>query len=211
VTSPFRLLGSLVGGDEEVDLQNIFFAPGEASLSPPQEEKLAQLGSALAQRPGLQLAMTGAYTPELDRRGIQEARVQAAVEAEVEAADGSEELLAERAQDAYEKMARERLPNLSLRDLRQQFTRQAADADKPSLDSIAYLTELRDQLIAAEPVTPAELQALGDARATAVSNYLAARGELPPDRVRVEPATQVEAASDDDAPQVAMRLELDAG
>jgi outer membrane protein OmpA-like peptidoglycan-associated protein len=211
VTSPFRLLGSLAGGDEEVDLQNIFFAPGEAKLSPPQEEKLAQLGSALAQRPGLQLAVTGAYTPELDRRGLQEARVQAAAEAEVEATDGSEELLAERAQEAFEKLARERLPDVSLRDLRAQFTRQDEDPDTPAFDTLAYLTQLKELLIAAEPVTEAELQTLGDRRAAAVTGYLAARGEFPADRILVQPATQVEAASDDDEPQVAMRLELDAG
>ncbi|MGI9330611.1 MAG: DUF748 domain-containing protein [Gammaproteobacteria bacterium] len=210
VTSPFRLLGGLAGGDEEVDLQNIFFAPGEASLSPPQEEKLAQLGSALAQRPGLKLAVTGAYTPELDQRGLQEARVQAAAEAEVETTDGSEELLAERAQQAYEKMVRERLPDVSLRDLRAQFKRKDDKPDTPAFDTLAYLTELEELLIAAEPVTEAELQALGDARADAVARYLADRGELPADRVLVQPATRAEAASDDEAPQVAMRLELDA-
>ncbi len=209
VTSPFRLLGGLVGGGEDVDLQNISFEPGELALSPPEEEKLTQLGAALAQRPGLELSIPGAYAAQVDTEGLAEARVDAAARAEVEAETGdSDELLAERAGKAYENLARERLPELSLRDLRKQFEVQDDDPETPDFDTLAYLSEIKRQLIAAEPVSEAELQALGDARAAAVTDYLSTSAGLPPERLRAADTVAVEPGKEN---QVTITLELDTG
>ncbi|UCG71428.1 MAG: DUF748 domain-containing protein [Chromatiales bacterium] len=207
VTSPFRLLGSLVGGGEDVDLQNIAFEPGEAILSPPEEEKLTQLGTALAQRPGLQLSVPGAYAAQVDTEGIAAARVDAAARAEAEAGD-SDELLAERAEKALEKMAREQLPDLSLRELRKQFEVQDDDPDTPDFDTLAYLSEIQRRLVAAEPVSEAELQALGDTRAAAIADYLVENAGLPPERIVVTDTAQVEPGEEN---QVTISLQLDAG
>ncbi len=209
VTSPFRLLGSLVSGGDDVDLQNIAFEPGESGLSPPEEEKLTQLGAALAQRPGLELSIPGAYAAQVDTEGLAEARVDEAARAEVDAATGdSDELLAERAGKAYENLARERLPELSLRDLRKQFEVQNDDPDTPDFDTLAYLSEIKRQLIAAEPVSEAELQALGDARAAAVTDYLSTSAGLPPERLRAADTVAVEPGKEN---QVTISLKLDAG
>lgn len=209
VTSPFRLLGGLVGGGEDVDLQNIGFEPGESGLSPPEEEKLTQLGAALAQRPGLELSIPGAYAAQVDTEGLAEARVDAAARAEVAAqTSDSDELLAERAGKAYENLARERLPELSLRDLRKQFEVQDDDPETPDFDTLAYLSEIKRQLIAAEPVSEAELQALGDARAAAVTDYLSSSAGLPPERLRAADTVAVEPGKDN---QVTITLELDTG
>ncbi len=208
VSSPFRLLGRLVGGSKDVDLQNIAFDPGEARLSPPEEEKLSQLGQALAQRPGLRLSIPGAYAAEVDTLGIATARVKAAAEAELESSEGSDELLAERAGDVYEKLARARLPDLNLREFRKEFTIEDDDPDTPEFDTLSYLTALRDQLIAVEPVSEAELQALGEARAAAVAEYLGANADLAAERVGIEAAEPVEPGTEN---RVAISLQLDAG
>lgn len=208
VTSPFRLLGSLVGGGDDVDLQNIAFEPGESTLSPPEEEKLMRLGEALAQRPGLSLSVPGAYAASVDKSGIAAGRIRAAAEAELEGSQDSEDLLAERVGDVYEELARERLPDLKLREFRQQFAVEDDDPDTPEFDTLAYLTALRDRLIAAEPVSEAELLVLGAARAEAVANYLGTNASVPSERVAIGDVVPVK-PGDENA--VRIKLELEAG
>ena len=68
-TSPFSLLGALVGGGgEELSYQD--FAPGSAVLSPDNEKKLDSLVKALYERPGLQLEIAGSIDPDADRDGL---------------------------------------------------------------------------------------------------------------------------------------------
>ncbi len=170
VTSPFRLLAGLAGGGEDVDLQNVGFEPGDAKLSPPSEEKLVRLSVALAQRPSLQLAVPGAYSAELDTAGLAKARVKVMAEAKLESTD-SDALLAERANEVYEELARERLPDLDIRQLRASFVIEDDDPDTPDFDILSYLTALEEALIADITVTEAELKALGEARATSIIDY----------------------------------------
>lgn len=207
VTSPFRLLGGLAGGGEAGDLQNVSFEPGEARLSPPMEEQLTQLSSALAQRPALTLSVPGAYAEAVDRTGLATVRIDAAIQAELEAIDGSDELLADRARDAMEALMRQRLPEVSLGDLRARFPIEDDDPNTPEFDTIAYLNELKAQLVAAEPVSAAELQGLGDARATAIADYLETRTGLAADRLQMTDTMAVEPGTDD---RVLITLELDA-
>jgi hypothetical protein len=71
-TSPFSLLGALVGGGgEELSYQD--FTPGSAVLSPDNEKKLDSLVKGLYERPGLQLEIAGSIDPEADRDGLRRA------------------------------------------------------------------------------------------------------------------------------------------
>ena len=71
-TSPFSLLGALVGGNgEELSYQD--FAPGSAILTPANEKKLDSLVKALYERPGLQLEIAGSIDPDADRDGLRRA------------------------------------------------------------------------------------------------------------------------------------------
>lgn len=63
-TSPFKLLGGMFGGGEEVNL--IDFEPGEATLDAAATEKLAALTKALSERPQLQLEVPALYAPDAD-------------------------------------------------------------------------------------------------------------------------------------------------
>jgi len=65
VTSPFRALGSLLGGDSE-SFDALAFDPGSAELPPPEKEKLLKLAEALKSRPQLKLVIQGRYSPEVD-------------------------------------------------------------------------------------------------------------------------------------------------
>lgn len=63
-TAPFALLGNLFGGGEEMNL--IEFAPGESTLDPVAQERLASMVKALQERPQLQLDIPVAWSPEVD-------------------------------------------------------------------------------------------------------------------------------------------------
>jgi len=74
-TSPFSLLGALVGGGEE--LQFVEFAPGQAVLNESQTNKLVKLTKALYERPALNLEIGATYhaqqdTDVLGRQKVQE-------------------------------------------------------------------------------------------------------------------------------------------
>jgi len=74
-TSPFALIGGLIGGDEE-DLQVVQFSPGTVDLSPDQEAKLQSLAKALDARPGLALEVTGTASSGSDRMVLAEGKLQ---------------------------------------------------------------------------------------------------------------------------------------
>jgi uncharacterized protein involved in outer membrane biogenesis len=70
-TSPFALLGALMGGGEE--LSYLEFPPGQASLDAAAEGKLRALAKALEQRPALKLDVVGHADPPADRDALRAA------------------------------------------------------------------------------------------------------------------------------------------
>ena len=68
-TSPFKLLGALVGGDGD-ELSFVEFTPGEALLDGSETNKLVKLAAALAKRPTLNLEIEGAVDPASDRDAL---------------------------------------------------------------------------------------------------------------------------------------------
>lgn len=69
-TSPFALLGGIVGGEDEVDLQHHVFDSGQASFPPETLESLALLVTALEARPAINIAVQGEYDAETDPAGL---------------------------------------------------------------------------------------------------------------------------------------------
>ena len=74
VTSPFALLGSMFGGGEDVN--HITFDPGSTLITPGNQKKLAAVGKALHERPGLKLDIQGQVDPATDRQGLKDYRFQ---------------------------------------------------------------------------------------------------------------------------------------
>jgi hypothetical protein len=72
VTSPFRMLGALFGGNEKVE--NIAFEAGKVKLTPPEREKMTKIATALNKRPGLALSLHGVYA-EQDKTALQERKL----------------------------------------------------------------------------------------------------------------------------------------
>src|SRR5262249_16326088 len=81
ITSPFALIGSLVGGGGE-ELSYVSFHPGAAAIAQAQEEKLTKLQKALADRPALKLDATGHSDPAKDKEGLRQYRFEQQIKAQ---------------------------------------------------------------------------------------------------------------------------------
>ncbi|OWQ92169.1 hypothetical protein CDN99_07435 [Roseateles aquatilis] len=75
LTAPFSLLSG--GGGAE--MSQLEFQPGTAALQPEAAQKLAPLTKVLAERPALQLTITGWVDPEAERQAAQAARLEEAL------------------------------------------------------------------------------------------------------------------------------------
>jgi len=74
VTSPFRALGGLFGGDAE-RLETIGFEPGSDAVRPPEQEKLKRVAQVLSKRPQLKLVVHGGYEAKVDGEALRSLRV----------------------------------------------------------------------------------------------------------------------------------------
>jgi hypothetical protein len=67
-TSPFSLLGALVGGGEELSF--VDFQPGRADIPDTEVQKLDKLVKALYERPAVSLEIAGSFDPDQDRAAV---------------------------------------------------------------------------------------------------------------------------------------------
>ncbi|WP_294877171.1 MULTISPECIES: DUF748 domain-containing protein [unclassified Sulfurospirillum] len=79
-TSPFKLLGSILGIETE-NLKSIDFAAGEFALIASEEEKIEQYRLILDKRAELKLIITPSFNETLDTKALQEQNVTAQIEA----------------------------------------------------------------------------------------------------------------------------------
>ena len=217
VSAPFRFLAGLVGAGEE-DLQRIAYPAGRSDLTPPQRQRVGLLRKALVKRPELVLELAGPFDPDVDGPALKRQR---AVEqlAEWLREQGREvstpDLTAESTQDAMEAIFSSAYPETSLDEVRERFTRgQDEDPEgRSEFDAVAYRAHLAEEVIAAQPVTDADLTALGQARATAVRDRLLADAPdgpekgtaVEPERVLLAEPREVESENDE---QVVMKVGL---
>jgi hypothetical protein len=153
------------------------FAPGRADLSPPDREDLVKLGEAMLARPELALTVAGPAAPAIDRPVLQEQRLEQLLEERLAGQDPNE-LTLDAERKVLEALWTEQqpgpAPEASLETLRAAHTSAPAENTdtEPVFDETAYLAELRSRLAAAQAVLDEDLQALAQARATAVSTAL---------------------------------------
>jgi len=216
VTSPFSLLGSLVGFESE-DFGRIEFLAGRSDLTPPQREKVDKLAEALGKRPQLAVQLAGTWDARIDRPVLQRAEALAAVRAmleEDEVDTGNLSLADEAARGPLRDLFREAYPETDLDTVVAQFTAPPADDPEaePVLDAVAYYAHLARRVAAAREVTRAELEAVATARAESIRSTLlggadgdSADDGLRPQRVRVAEPRAVEAG---DGERVAVEIEL---
>ena len=181
-TSPFKLLGGMFGGGEEVNL--IDFEPGEATLDAAATEKLAALTKALRERPQLQLEVPARYAPDADFAVLSSRLVENKLTALAKTRKYADDALLDPARRfelllalyKFEKSGATPPPAAqALQEIR------ARDRDAAALNTAnADLeTALRPGIDSFDPA----LQALAQQRARAIQDALLSSGEVEPGRV----------------------------
>jgi hypothetical protein len=177
-TSPMALLGTLVGGGEE--LRNVEFEYGTTTLTEASGKRIETLAKAMRERPALKLDVTAYVDPERDREALRKAAFDMKV----------------RAQKALDVSRRDRRPvsaeQVSVEQTEyEKYLRKAYDAEKfPKPRNALGLTkslpvaEMEKLMYAHIQVTDEELRTLAAARAQAAKDELVA-GQVATDRIFV--------------------------
>jgi heat shock protein HslJ len=172
VASPFALLGKLVGAEAD-ELEFIGFQDGRADLTPPEQEKAAKLAEALTLRPELTLEIHGVVDREADGLALRTALLDQFIDEQIGTpVTGDEVMYGERKTEILEDLYVETLvvddQENALVEMRVLYTTAVTDdAGKliESFDELAYVNELRRQLIDVQPMAERDLVELGVARA----------------------------------------------
>jgi hypothetical protein len=189
ITAPFALLGSALGGGEE--LSRLELAPGVATLGEAEVKKLGTLATALIDRPALRLDITGRADPAVDTAGLTRSLLQRAVRAQ------KLEAMMARGEEAPSiddiEVGAEEYPELLKKAYR------AADFKKPrnfiGLLKDLPVAEMEQLMIAGTTVSDEDLRALAQRRAQMVKDWLSGEGHVPGERLfLLEP--KVEAIGD---------------
>ncbi|ABA57760.1 Protein of unknown function DUF748 [Nitrosococcus oceani ATCC 19707] len=197
ISSPFRLLGSLVGAKEDVDLGFIEFRPMGSKLLPPAQEKLLQLAKALKKRPELQLQIQGRYDPITDSNFWKKEKFEVILSDQLKqqsgASDKGKNALVR--QQALEQLYLKQFSIKSLNQQRAQYGLQpvktgAGNVEPNNASSLekklsSYRKALEKKLIEAQPVSKNKLQQLGQERANAIKAYLVSKGGIQEKRLGI--------------------------
>jgi hypothetical protein len=187
VTSPFRLLGMLVGlGGDSDALDEVSFQPGRADLAPPEQEKIQKLAQALTLRPQIRLDVPAPSAEATDGAALRRARVQARIDRA--AGDNEPDAL----RRAVESVAEVAVTPEERAALEARFTAQETTIATADLDELAYLGALTDLVVEREPIGAADLEALARARQDAVIDAIRAEPNVAPERVSAGAAVDVE-------------------
>ncbi len=190
VTAPFALLGSVAGGGGNLDF--LEFEPGSARLSAASEKKLETLGTALTDRPGLKLDITGRADPASDRAGLKQAAVDNAVKRQKfdqlretgKAPKSADEVVVDPKE--YPALLKEAYSDADIPGKPRNFIGLAKDIPVPEMEKL---------LLASASASDEDLRDLALRRAQAAKDYLTGPGKVPAERVFiVTPKVAVEDA-----------------
>lgn len=210
VTSPFALLGNLVGAEAD-ELEYLAFMPGSAELAPPELEKLSKIAEALSLRPVLILQVGGIFDRNSDGDKLKEDAFDEIVEARIAAlADDNDVMYAEQrfavVEQLFEESGIAESPSLTLAEVRRTHTSVAEDGPE-QFDSLAYTEALRIQLIENQALSDEAILALANRRAELVRQALLTASPALASRITMDSSAAVK---ENDDGTLRMRVSLSA-
>ena len=183
VTSPFKFLGAVFGGGEE--LQFVDFQAGQSTVPPSGRAKLDTLVKILKERPGLKLEVQGQVDPHADSQGLRQERFEQALKAAML------QDMTRRGQRAVP------LDQITLQAdqkatlIARLFAASPIPRPRDEKGRIKKLdtAEMEKLLITAIAISPDDLRLLAHSRAKQAKDYLV-EGGVPPERIFIiEPQT----------------------
>lgn len=182
-TAPFSVLGSLIGGGE--DLSNVPFAVGSSELTPAARDNLGKLAKALASRPALQLEVRGLSDPRADRKALQMQKVEVELARRQQGRKDSRlEGLERYLRDVDSRSAVNRLRELS----------QVPDPKgKMVLNEAGHEARLLDRLASRQTVEDSDLANLARQRSQSIAGSLMTHFNVSSDRLFVLDSSQGDA------------------
>jgi len=193
-TSPFALLGAMFGDSDE-DFSHISFTYGSSSLSSTEEEKLQRMAQALADRPSLEVEVSGFVDTENDEEGYRSEYLNKQVKRlkyldmikNEEFAEGSTEedvVVPVEEYDEYlwQVYRKTDFPKPS------NFIGMTKKLPSPEMEKLIYTNT---------EVTTDDLAELAQARALAVKRYLIEEGQLEPERIFLKEPDITESPEDE--------------
>ena len=198
VTSPFRLLGSIMGIESD-KLSSIDFEAGSSTLLPPQVEKLDQITTMLSKRPKLALSIYGGWDEVSDTHALKGRKlVQAALKKNKDLKIDSPQAMSV---ELLEDMAEESLDKKELKEMKslykEKYPEEAAYVRH-------YSEALIERLIPQQLLSHQELQALAQQRSLVIRNYLLKTASLEK-RVVIKEAEAIKELKETDVP---VRMEI---
>jgi len=192
ITSPFSLLGSLIGSDET--LNQLVFDGGSSQLQEQQNSKLASLVEGLAKRPQLKMSIIGSVDPVLDvpvlkrQHLAEELNQQAKLELPIEQINLSKVLEEPALRRALELLSQQRLEESLRQEQSKQISAKLREQQQLSPENVNLeLYSLWYQLLVEQiEITDGELEALAEQRAIAVKDALTEQHGLALERAFVE-------------------------
>jgi hypothetical protein len=213
-TAPFRFLGHMLGIGGGDDMEYVEFEGGESRLTPPQHERLDNLGKALVERPQLKLQISGAYDKNIDTAALRQHAFESQVMSRLLASANGDSAVAKasvtdpssgRMQAVLEAMMTESFGTQSVIDLKAERTTVPASGGEARLDLATYFQAMRDKLTAAEKVSDSDLEKLSTTRAKSIQGYMVEMAKIPAERIEIiEPEV-----NDDKGEWVRCKLALD--
>jgi uncharacterized protein involved in outer membrane biogenesis len=222
VTSPFRALAGLFGGDAE-RLQAVEFEAGSAVVAPPERQKLQRVVEVLGKRPRLKLTVRGTYDEKADGEALRSRHVREELAQRLGVTlkpgedPGPVAYDRGKTQRALETLLTARGGDKALDEFQREYEKRTgtkaqranpvlALIDRGSSDR-AFYQALFARLVELAPLGDAELKALAQRRADAIARTLKESAGSGADRVEVG---DIETAAKVEKNAVPARLELGA-
>lgn len=166
VTAPFALIGSMFGG-EDMDLNNLKFASGNAHLDDQTIKALDVVAKAMTDRPGLKIQIIGMASEKEDDEGLKEQLLMRDMRYAIY-------------RDTTSATSNKLLTGSQVNQAIKQLFNESDAKDKPK---DATLDQMKAFLLANQRVATADLKQLADRRAEAVRNYLIQKEKIAADRL----------------------------
>jgi hypothetical protein len=194
VASPFALMGKLVPGGGEEDLQFIEFSPGTAALADTELTKLEALEKALDERAALRLDIKGTTDSTLDVAALQRMKLRNQLFAMNGGTKPDQEELSPKEEQRLVEKLYAKLPTPD----------PSVTPAEPTQPTVA---EMKQKLEAAIQISTSDLEALARQRAEAIRRRLLEGGKLAEERVALLDTDVAESGHE----KVRTQLSLSAG